>query len=331
MKSRFLSIISLFIGIALFSYLLKQIGPLEVLTRVRALGAGFFFILAISSLRQLARSYAWLRCLSDKDRSVGLWAIMRARLAGDALADLTAAGPVIGEPIKIAQLQGRLRLTDLAASLAVENLTYAISSSLLVMAGTLTLLVVFAVADHLRTASMLALFIVASALLSLGLGLKRRWRVVSALLSYTIRYVPRAQKMLPRVLELETFVFDFYAKRRGDFLVVAVCELLFHLAGIIEIYTTLHLIGYAVPMVTAFVLEAVNRVINIVFAFVPAMMGVDEAGTGLLTSTLGLGAGAGVTLAIIRKARMFVWIALGLGFLVFDRSRKETGDTLRQR
>jgi hypothetical protein len=111
-------------------------------------------------------------------------------------------------------------------------------------------------------------------------------------------------------------VFDFYAKRRSDFLIVALCDVAFHLAGIVEIYTTLQLIGYPATWVTAFILEAVNRVINIVFAFVPAMIGVDEAGTGLLTNTLGLGLAAGVTLAVIRKARMLVWIGLGLLFLL---------------
>lgn len=315
MKSRALSIISLLIGIALFIYLLRQTGISEIAARVQTLGAGFLLILAISAVRQLARSYAWLRCMSDDERSIGLWAVLRARLAGDALADLTAAGPVLGEPIKIAQLKNKLHLTALASSLAVENLTYALSSGLLVLAGTLTLLAVFAVADNIRAASWLALLIVSVALLSLSLGLHRRWRVVSLLVSLASRVFPRAAVLLPRVLELENYVFDFYTKRRSDFLIVALCDLTFHFAGVVEIYITLQLIGYPATIVTAFILEAVNRVINIVFAFVPAMVGVDEAGTGLLTNTLGLGTAAGVTLAIIRKARMLVWIGLGIVIL----------------
>lgn len=328
MKSRLLSIVSLLIGSALFIYLLKQTGTTEILARVRDLGGGFLIILAISAIRQFARSYAWLRCMSDEDRSVGFWAVLRARLAGDALADLTAAGPVIGEPLKIAQLQSKIRPTSLASSLAVENLTYAIASGLLVLSGTLTLLAVFTVANNIRVASLWALLIVTCALLSLLLGLKRRWPIASTLATFVARHIARAAPLLPRVHELEIYVFDFYAKRRRDFLVVAWCEIAFHCAGVGEIYATLYLLDYPTTFVTAFVLEAVNRVINIAFAFVPALMGVDEASTGLLTNVLGLGTAAGITLALIRKARMLVWIALGVVFLLPSKTPLDKNDRL---
>jgi phosphoribosylcarboxyaminoimidazole (NCAIR) mutase len=306
--------VSLILGAALFIYLLQQTGTAEIIARVRTLGAGFGLIVAISALRQWSRAFAWLRCMSDDARRVGLWAVLRARLAGDALADLTAAGPVLGEPIKLAQLKGKLSLTELASSLAVENLAYAVSACLMVLAGTLTLLTMFAVGDPVRRASWIALLLVALLLLSVGVILKQRWRIVSGLVSF----FKRDYAKLPRLHELEDYVFDFYAKRRADFLLVALCELTFHVAGVVEVYTTLHLIGVPSSLLIAFILEAVNRVINIVFAFVPAMIGVDEAGTGLLANVLGLGTATGVTLAIVRKARMLVWIGLGLLFLDYS-------------
>jgi phosphoribosylcarboxyaminoimidazole (NCAIR) mutase len=315
MKPRLLSIISLLVGVVLFIYLLRQSGTAEIIARVRSLGAGFLLILAISAVRQSARAFAWLRCMSDDQRRIGWWAVLRARLVGDALADLTAAGPVIGEPVKIAQLKGKLSLTQLASSLAVENLAYAISACLMILAGTLTLLTVFAVGDSVRVASLIALSLVSLLLLSVFVVLKQRWRVISKSLTALFALFQRDYKKLSRIHELEDYVFEFYRKRRADFLIVAWCELTFHLAGVLEIYATLHLIGSPASLLIAFILEAVNRVLNIAFAFVPAMIGVDEAGTGLLTTILGLGTTAGVTLAIVRKARMLVWIGLGLIFL----------------
>jgi hypothetical protein len=82
------------------------------------------------------------------------------------------------------------------------------------------------------------------------------------------------------------------------------------------------LIGVDLTFATAFMLEAVNRALNIAFIFVPALIGVDEAGTGLITDTLGFGATAGVALAIIRKIRMFFWIGIGLAFLAIARKNK---------
>ena len=53
--------------------------------------------------------------------------------------------------------------------------------------------------------------------------------------------------------------------------------------------------------------------------FVPALVGVDEAGTGALVKAAGFGFDHGVTLALIRKIRMFFWIGIGLVFLAMAR------------
>lgn len=60
--------------------------------------------------------------------------------------------------------------------------------------------------------------------------------------------------------------------------------------------------------------------INIVFNFVLARVGVDEVGLILLAQALRLSAEAGITLAIIRKARVLFWSALGLIFFAYDGS-----------
>ncbi len=253
--------------------------------------------------------------MSDDARSVGFSAVLRARLAGDAIADLTAAGPVIGEPIKLAKLRGKANLTDLASSLAVENLAYGVSACLMILTGTLSLLSFFALSDSLKKASWIAVALVGGILLLTFLIINMRWHLVSKLSAIFFSLFKISSQKLQRIEELETYAFDFYSKRTSDFLLLAACQFLFHFCGVLEIFVTLKLLGYESTIFVAFILEAVNRVINIVFAFVPAMVGVDEAGTGLLTTTLGLGIAAGVTLAIVRKARMLFWIGLGIIFL----------------
>jgi hypothetical protein len=100
-------------------------------------------------------------------------------------------------------------------------------------------------------------------------------------------------------------------------------EACFHLSGVAEVYVVLWFIsaagdggGGAALLLTAFVLESVNRVINVVFKFIPLRMGVDEMGSGWVTHALKLGKASGVTLAIIRKARIICWTALGVALLV---------------
>ena len=67
---------------------------------------------------------------------------------------------------------------------------------------------------------------------------------------------------------------------------------------------------------TAFILESVNRVINVAFKFIPLRMGVDEAGTGKVSKVLLFTEATGVTLAIVRKARDVFWAAVGMTLLV---------------
>jgi hypothetical protein len=77
----------------------------------------------------------------------------------------------------------------------------------------------------------------------------------------------------------------------------------------------MRLIGAPLSFATAFLMESINRAINIAFVFVPALVGVDELGTRELTMLLGFDGSFGVTLAIVRKIRMFFWIGVGLLFL----------------
>jgi hypothetical protein len=135
----------------------------------------------------------------------------------------------------------------------------------------------------------------------------------------------RFDARIDQLRRLEDYVFEFYARRPFDFTVVILCQVAFHFAGVMEIFSTLRLIEVDLTFSTAFMLEALNRAINIAFVFVPALVGIDEAGTGLACETLGFGVTAGVALAIIRKIRTFVWIAVGLAFLAASRSRKTTG------
>ena len=134
LRSRLLAVISALIGLALFIYVIKQTGLSEIASNLRSVGAGFLLILAVSSTRYLSRAMAWLRCMNPEERRVGFWALWRARLAGEAVGDLTF-GPVVAEPMRLIALGDRLSLSSGISSLAVENVAYAVSSCLMVMAG----------------------------------------------------------------------------------------------------------------------------------------------------------------------------------------------------
>src|SRR5262245_22213303 len=82
LRSRLLAVISALIGVALFIYVIKKTGLSEIASNLRAVGAGFLLVLAVSSTRYLSRSLAWLRCMNPEERRVGCWGLWRAGAGG---------------------------------------------------------------------------------------------------------------------------------------------------------------------------------------------------------------------------------------------------------
>ena len=84
-----------------------------------------------------------------------------------------------------------------------------------------------------------------------------------------------------------------------------------------EIYITLLAItGKSPAVLVAFILETANRLITVVFKFIPLRLGVDEAATAYISQVLGLGTRSGLSMAIIRKLRMLFWALAGGVLLV---------------
>src|SRR5262245_49936789 len=181
LRSRLLAFISALIGLALFIYVINQTGLSEIAANLRAVGAGFLLILAISSIRYLSRSLAWLRCMTPDERRVGFWALWRARLAGEAVGDLTF-GPVVAEPMRLLALGDKLALSSGISSLAVENIAYTVSSCLMVMAGAVSLLASFGLNESMRATAGVALVVVFALVAASVIAINRRWKIGSTLL-----------------------------------------------------------------------------------------------------------------------------------------------------
>jgi hypothetical protein len=116
---------------------------------------------------------------------------------------------------------------------------------------------------------------------------------------------------------LEDRIYGFYNRSQRSLIPILGLEVLFHLTGIVEIYATLTYISPVAPSIRqAFILESVNRIINVAFKFVPLRAGVDEGGTGQVSKVLGFAKATGVTLAIVRKSRDIFWSTIGVVLLL---------------
>ena len=310
------------LGLLLFAYFVRKAGVSLIWAGIQRLGFGFLLILAISAVRQIARSLAWTRCF-EAPYSLRFRDAFAARLMGDALGNIVPlASAAVSEPSKAAFVTNRVPLMASLAALALENIFYSLSVVLLIFSGTTALLLSFSLPKPLRYASLGALAVTV-VIAPLGYFIiRRRWKFLSGPMSFLSgRGIAQAwlqEKGIPRGRSLEDRIYGFYSRNSNRLVPIFLLEVCFHLAGIAEIYVTLSFISefVAPTLLTAFILESVNRIINVVFKFMPFRLGVDEAGTGMLARALGFIPATGTTLAIVRKGRDLFWTLVGVALMV---------------
>jgi hypothetical protein len=310
-------ILFLIAGAVLFAYFVKKSGVSQIVDGIKRLGAGFILILAISAVRQIARSLAWTLCMEAPYR-LRFRDAFRARVMGDAIGNiLPFASFVFSEPAKPALIRDRVPFMAGLSAIAIENIFYSLSVAVFIFSGMIALLLSFTLPKGLRIASIVTLGVI---LLVIGFGLlliRKQLRFISGTAGLLNRRGLDV-KWVEKGRTLEDRIYGFYQRNRARFLPILLLEVCFHLAGTCEIYVALSFISPLRPptLLTAFILESVNRVINIAFKFVPLKMGVDEAGTGKVSKVLQFTEVTGVTLAIVRKARDIFWSSVGMALLV---------------
>lgn len=303
-------------GLTLFAYFVKKAGVSQILDGINRLGAGFVLIIAISSVRQIVRSIAWMLCMEPPHR-LRFWDALRARLMGDAIGNiLPFASFVISEPAKPALIRDRVPLIAGFSAIVIENIFYSLSVVVFVFSGMLALLLSFSLTKGLRIGSLITLAVITLVIIGGAALIRSQVRFISGTVGFLHRRGLNA-KWVEKSRTLEDRVYGFYQRNTKRCLPILALEGCFHLAGVLEIYTVLTFISSNQPptLFTAFILESVNRVITMAFKFIPLRMGVDEAGTGKVSKVLQFTEATGVTLAIIRKARDVFWAAVGVALL----------------
>jgi hypothetical protein len=241
-------------------------------------------------------------------------------VTGDTLGNLTLLSIFVSEPAKAIFVRDREPVSRTLPALAVENLFYTLSAALVIAAGALALVLRLSGTEGwwLAGIGLVAILIV---LISLAHTIIwRRMPVASGLFELVGRRGPAAgfvARWAGHVRHAEERVWVLYPRESGRLIRLAGWELAFHVLAILEIYVVLSITSDVAPTVLdAFVFESANRFINVAFKVVPMRIGVDEAGTAALAELLGFGTAAGLIVAIVRKARMLVWMTVGGGLLV---------------
>lgn len=317
--SRAISTVTTLVGTVLLVVLVRRVGVDAIVAGARQVGWGFLAIVAIAAARILVRAAAWRLCLDRQDAAaVRLRQAFAAGLCAEAVGSLTPLGLLASEPAKAAWVRDAIPFGRAMAAVAIENVLYSISVAIVIAAGTIALLLSFNLPEGLRHASELSLALIAGVLVALVASMwlaARRLALFGALAERLLG--ARGTAVSARVRRLEHRAHDAVRLTRGRLLRIAALEGLFHAGGVAEAYVTVWLLTGAAPtLLASFILETANRIVNVMFRFVPLRVGVDEAGTALVARVLALGTAVGVTLAVVRKARVLCLSAAGVALML---------------
>ena len=312
---RYLRPLASIASFALFVYVLERSGPAAVLDKIRLLGWGFALLILLSGVRHILRSVAWSYCVQTGGRRPAPLELLGPRLMGEALNDLTPAGPLLGEPAKIAVVSRLLPAQASASSLVIENLVYILAAVLFMLSGLGLALLKLATPHGLRWIGGELVICLLAPIAVAGWMVSRRILLLGRTLDYLERvglgwtFLEPHQHYLRAV---ERAIYDFFLTRRGIFLAVLGIEIATNFTGIGEAYLILKVTAGHSSLLAAYLAESANRAVQLAFSFVPFGLGIQEGAAAATLQALGYAASEGVSLAILRKIRTVFWAALGL-------------------
>ena len=311
---RYLSLLSAVVGLSLFVGLLYQTGLNTIVDKIRLLGLGFVFLIFYSGTRHYLRTVAWWLCQKGPERRLGLLDLFRIRLIGEAFNDMSPAGPILGDTVKVLATSKHTSAESGAASIAIESLIYSLSVILFLVCG-LVLLLGIAMPEGGRVVAVgLIICFVPSMLVPYWIISRRRLLLGGIFdrlkdLGLGWEFLERHEQ---RIRAFEMRVHDFFWGHRKLFFLVLSIEVVTNLMGVGEAYWILKATGTQVTTLNAYLVESANRVTQLICAFVPFGLGVEEGSAAAALRALGYLASEGVSLGIIRKIRTVFWIAAGL-------------------
>src|SRR5690348_2292947 len=313
-SSRYFCGLSIAASLALAIYLIARVGLSSIFEKFQLLGWSFTALILLAGVRQGIRSIAWQFCLNQEDRRASLLQLFGLRLIGNAIGDLTPAGFLLGESVKVWACAEHMNRKAGTASIAEEDLIYGLASTLFVSGGAALLLLGVVVPERfqLLTGGLTVFFLMLVAGLGFMIVKQKPWltAVFKCLTKHFSRWC-RSDTLEREIRQFEANIHQFFRTRRKAFLCVLVLEGLAHMIGMGEVFLILMATAGHASFLTAYLVEAANRLVELTF-FIPLGLGAQEGAAGAALKGLGYSLSEGVSLAVIRKGQAIFWDAAGL-------------------
>ncbi len=306
----------LLLGIALLWLLIRQTDMTPIFTASSRVGLiGMAWVLALYAVSFATDVLSWQLTFVAMDQGL-TWArrLYVIRMIGEAYNNITPMASLGGEPIKAWLLKHRhgVSYRDAGVALVLAKTTSMVSLVLFVAVGFVLVLL----NEELTTTH--------KTLAGFSLAMLTAWIVVFFLMQHWKLSTFAATRLgrtglgdrLARILlamqDMDLMFARFYAEHRGRLCWSTAWAMLNWLLGVVEVYLVFHLIGHPISWVEAWIIESMVQLVRTATFFIPAGLGSQEGAMMLTCGALTGMPGLGMSVALVRRGRELVWIAVSL-------------------
>lgn len=302
-------------GLVLLGLLIAQQGSGIIGHQLLSVGAVFLAILGIAFFYLFLQTFAWQVCIPDNKGS--FWSLFKIKAGGDALNSLLPFALVGGTAVQGQLLRDRHQVEAGAESIVIDRSVQLVAISMFVWVA---LIVGFLNAVSLPIALRIAVPVIA-----LVGGIFIVWAIrregpglfTPLFVTLSAFGIPgcSAPALYGSVREHDRTLLNFYLTKRGAFYQALFLQLLCQGLFVAEIYLIGTALMPAFSPALALSLAATAPLIAAIFWFIPGAFGIMELVFALVLGAAfgSVGAAAGITLVLVRRARALVWIVVGMG------------------
>jgi glycosyltransferase 2 family protein len=301
-------------GVALFLVLIWLVGAASVGHLLLTVGWSVVLLPFPHILVAVFETLGWWFAFSRQGCPLPFATLFRFAFAVKAVQGVTPSLSQAGEVAKLHLLLQAGVGPDLAtASLVTAKTTVVTAELTFIILGFAASLGYVSIDPALKMGTVVGVVVLAVALAGVliwqWLGVFRPVVRLGRRLPVLRRFFERHEALL---LSTDAILKEYLVEHRRRFWASALAYFVFWLAGSLETWFTMWMIGLPVSVFVMLFIHVWLAVVTRLTAFVPANLGTAEAGALMVFALVGLPAEGALAFSLLRRFRQLVWIAVGL-------------------
>jgi hypothetical protein len=322
----FLRFFAAFLGLGLLSYLVFRTGPGVIWRQVQAVGWGLVLIIVLGGFSQFVKTCAWRQTFACDIRGLSWSRSFGVQLVCDAAGQLGLPGKLLGEGLRVSLLGSVVPLPNGISAAAIDGGLHTLTAAVVTVLGIFTTLLAAHLSGRWRVDALLVAAVLVAVVILAAVAVASRWplmgkaaRVIGRLAIFH-NWVTARQ---PIIDSAEHNLLAFCREEPAAFRASLILNFLWHALAMLEVFLILRFMGAHIAVVSAFVVEGLTKIINVLGVLNPGNLGTYEGGNMLIAKFLGVPGTTGLTLALCRRARSIFWAAVGAMCMIIMRRPSE--------